>query len=125
MLITGQSVYQAINQVRVEQHLNALSPDVVLVKVANAKAQDMVKWNYFAHRSPRGKNVWSFAGGCKCSVLGENLAKNYSTIESLENAWLVSRGHRENILWRGYRKTGIGIATAKDGTVYVVQIFSN
>ncbi len=34
-----------------------------------------------------------------------------------------SSGHRQNILNRAYRKTGIGAAIATDGQVYVTQVF--
>jgi len=37
--------------------------------------------------------------------------------------WMNSTGHRRNILEKGYEKTGIGIAIAKDDKVYVTQVF--
>ena len=122
--INGQVVYNRINQIREERGIDSLAVDPILVKASQAKAKDMANRGYFSHRSPEGKNMWFFAGSCKCSVLGENLAKKYSTVEALESAWMRSKTHRENLLDASWKKTGIGIATANDGTIYVVQYFS-
>lgn len=127
MLITGQSVYQAINAVRIEHHEKALVPDALLVKAAQEKANDLLKPGCFVHQARGCKSMWSIVRALKGSprVLGNNLAKSYKTVEDLEAAWLRSQTHRENILYKHYRKTGIGIAQAPDGTIYVVQVFSN
>lgn len=37
--------------------------------------------------------------------------------------WMKSSGHRENILDASYDRTGIGVAIAKDGKVYLTQNF--
>lgn len=127
MLVTGQAVYQTINQVRIEHHEKALVPDAMLVKAAQIKANDLLKPGCFAHQAPGCKSMWSIVRALNGSpwVLGNNLAKSYKTVEDLEAAWLRSKTHKANILDRDYRKTGIGIAHAPDGTIYVVQVFSN
>lgn len=122
--INGQVVYNRINQIREERGIDSLAVDPILVKASQAKAKDMATRGYFSHRSPEGKNMWYFAGACKCKVLGENLAKKYSSLEALESAWMRSESHKDNIVYASWKKTGIGIATARDGTTYVVQYFS-
>lgn len=112
-MITGQAIYQAINQVRVEHHEKALSPDVCLVKEANRRAKEVAK--KFAHTGKRF---------CGRSISGENLAKEFKTTWGVKRAWLKSPTHKSNILDRDYRRTGIGIYE-KDGVIYVVQLFSN
>lgn len=118
-------MFQAVNTIRIENHAKALNPDAVLVKAAQAKANDMVKRGYFAHRANDGKNAWYFVQSFKGSpqVLGENLARRFSTNEDLIAAWAKSQTHRDNLLDKGYTKTGIAIAHAPDG-IYVVQFFS-
>jgi uncharacterized protein YkwD len=37
--------------------------------------------------------------------------------------WMESPTHRENILDRSYSSAGVGVATARDGRVYVTQIY--
>lgn len=97
-MISGQAVYLAINQTRVEHHEKALSPDACLVREANRRAKEIA--SKFAHT---GKTY------CNRSVSGENLSKGYKTTESVKSAWLKSPTHRENLLWKDYKRTGIGI----------------
>jgi uncharacterized protein YkwD len=37
--------------------------------------------------------------------------------------WMDSPGHRRNILERNYNRTGLGVAMAADGRVYITQLF--
>jgi uncharacterized protein YkwD len=37
--------------------------------------------------------------------------------------WMDSPGHRQNILDKGYTRTGIGVAVAGDDKVYITQMF--
>jgi len=37
--------------------------------------------------------------------------------------WLDSKGHRGNLLHQDYISTGIGIALADDGSIYITQLF--
>lgn len=112
-MISGQVVYHAINQIRVEQHVKALSPDACLVREANRRAKEIAL--KFAHTGKRF---------CGRSLSGENLAKGFKSMESVQSAWLKSRTHRENLLWKDYRRTGIGLYE-KDSVTYIVQLFSN
>lgn len=112
-MISGQAIYQAINQVRIEHHEKALSPDACLVREANRRAKEVAKNFAHAHKP-----------FCNRSISGENLAKSYKTTESVKGAWLKSPTHRENLLWKDYKRTGIGIYQ-EGGVTYVVQLFSN
>jgi uncharacterized protein YkwD len=42
---------------------------------------------------------------------------------STVNGWMHSSGHRQNILQPSYLKTGLGAAIARDGKVYITQVF--
>lgn len=126
--IRQDTVFQAVNAERAAQSLKPLKQNQELAKAAQAKADDMVKLSYFAHRSPQGKNVWSFIFKTKAlpTVAGENLAKGFKTTESTVTAWMNSPSHRANILDRGYTDAGIGVATGSvngKSVVYVVQVF--
>lgn len=52
----------------------------------------------------------------------ENVAYGEMTAEEVVDGWLHSPGHKKNIEGN-YNLTGIGVAKAKDGTVYYTQIF--
>ena len=55
-------------------------------------------------------------------AVGENVAYGQLTAEKVVKLWLKSPGHRKNIEG-DYNLTGIGIAQAKDGTIFFTQIF--
>ena len=112
-MISGQAVYLAINQARIEHHEKALSPDACLVREANRRAKEIA--SKFAHT---GKTY------CNRSVSGENLAKGYKSMESVKRAWMRSETHKDNLLDRDYKRTGIGIYE-EGGVTYVTQLFSN
>lgn len=62
----------------------------------------------------------------KCSGLtraGENIASGFTSAGAVMRAWMASPGHRRNILRRGYRVIGLGLAVSEDGTRYWVQDF--
>ena len=86
---------------------------------AKAKLFDMLKQDYFAHRTPDGRQPWAFmqAAGYRFQVAAENLAKGYDTEPELQRAWMKSRGHRANILNPLF--TEIGVADA-NGVVVVL-----
>lgn len=116
------------NDDREDQGLHTLTVNPLLVAAAQAKANDMAENGYFAHNSPDGKTPWYWLKGAGYSFTnaGENLAVNFNDSEDVEEAWMESPSHRENIVNEKF--TEIGIATAvgtykgKKAT-FVVQMF--
>ncbi len=110
---------------------NAASPLIInpaLQEAARRKAEDMAAKSYFAHVSPEGLSPWHWfdIAGYKYAAAGENLAVNFTDSVDVENAWMNSTGHRENILNNVYTEIGIAAATgAYKGkeAVFVVQMF--
>ena len=86
---------------------------------ARAKLFDMLRRDYFAHRTPDGRQPWAFmqAAGYAFQIAGENLAKGFDNEPELQRAWMKSRGHRANILNPLF--TEIGVADA-NGIVVVM-----
>jgi tetrahydromethanopterin S-methyltransferase subunit B len=88
----------------------------------------MAEKQYFAHQSPGGHDSWYWLGlvGYDFDYAGENLALDFTESDKVEEAWMNSPLHRDNIVNTNYRE--IGIATV-DGTyqgrptTYVVQFF--
>ncbi len=54
--------------------------------------------------------------------VGENVAKNYSSAESVFNGWLKSASHKKNIE-DTYTHTGISVKKNSKGDLYFTQIF--
>lgn len=108
--------------------LGGLSINPTLVRVAQAKADDMATKEYFAHVSPDGVDSWYWfrQNGYTFLYAGENLAVDFSDSVDVEMAWMNSPTHRANIL--NGRFTEIGIATAQGvfqghQTTFIVQMF--
>lgn len=126
--ITADGVYQAINQQRTQQGVSTLKWNDTLAQAAQAKANDMIAKDYWAHTSPEGKDPWTFIDGTgyQYRVAGENLARNFTSTSSMVDAWLKSPTHRANLLHTAYQETGIAAVTGKMNgkeTVLVVQMF--
>jgi uncharacterized protein YkwD len=116
------------NDDRADEGLATLEPNEALQVAAQMKADHMAELGYFAHDAPDGTTPWEWfqAAGYEYELAGENLAVNFSDSDDVEQAWMNSPKHRENILEQGF--TEIGIATAKgeyegEETVFVVLMF--
>lgn len=126
--ITPEQVIEITNQKRAEQGLPPLKLNGVLSEAARRKAGDMFAFDYWAHRSPSGRDPWSFLKetGYNYLYAGENLARDFMTTDSMVEAWMNSPTHRDNILNGRYQEIGIAVV---DGTLrgaettLVVQLF--
>lgn len=56
------------------------------------------------------------------SAAAENVAYGQLTGKEVVDGWIKSSGHRKNILGN-FNTIGIGVAKARDGTIYFTQIF--
>ena len=56
-------------------------------------------------------------------AMGENIAMGYGTPDEVMDAWMKSKGHRDNILNCEAEAVGIGLARTRDGTPYWTQVF--
>jgi hypothetical protein len=116
------------NQSRKENGLPPLLYNQQLFTAANLKGQDMVSRDYFAHFAPDGTSPWHWfsLAGYTFLFAGENLAINYRSSRAVQNAWMNSPKHRENILDKRFED--IGIATVPSvvddkQVLLVVQMF--
>lgn len=114
--VGSSSLLTATNIARQTQHEPQLAENVLLMRAAQAKANDMVKRDYWSHTTPDGKQPWSFIDktGYKYQVVGENLAYGFSSSDEVIRGWLNSPSHRENLLSGDYQDVGFGIATSQD-----------
>ena len=115
-----------VNKERQTKQVAKLSHDKALSAIAQKKAEDMANNNYFAHQSPTFGSVGQMLDRFKYdwTAYGENIAKGYTTADSVVAGWVNSPGHYKNIMERTFTNIGSGYATDKDGTTYWVHIFS-
>jgi hypothetical protein len=116
------------NKMREERGLKGLTISTALSKAAEAKANDMIEKDYWAHTSPDGKEPWDFiiSSGYDYLYAGENLAVDFNNSESVVNAWYDSSSHRKNLLSDKYTEIGFAVVNGEfEGrkTTIVVQMF--
>lgn len=87
-----------------------------LMNAAQAKANNMVKLNYWSHDTPSGQPPWVFIqkAGYNYHKAGENLAYGFPSSAAVMNAWMHSPDHRANILDNSFTNVGFGIAYSPD-----------
>jgi uncharacterized protein YkwD len=122
-------IFNLVNRERSRAHLGELSWDERLAKVARDYSRRMAREGFFDHYDPNGKTVIDRADrvpGWK--RIGENLFvcddQPYYTTVAIRG-WMKSPTHRTNILDRTWTATGIGIATARDGSIFITQVFTS
>ncbi|MDD4600081.1 hypothetical protein SDC9_14744 [bioreactor metagenome] len=115
---------QLLNADRAKYGLPALKVNSALTGLAERYAQDMINRGYFAHNNPEGQTPFDRmqAAGISYKYAGENLAIN-SSVDAAQVAFMNSSGHRENVLSSNFNEVGIGVRTAPNGSLYVVQEF--
>jgi uncharacterized protein YkwD len=119
-----------INNIRVENGLNALAADGSLNAVAENRSQDLLNRNYFSHYTPEGTNVFDVmrSFGVSYRYAGENLAQSApasaGTTDGFMNAWMNSPTHKANILRAQYTKIGVSMVEI-DSRRIVTTVFTN
>lgn len=125
---TAKDIITATNRARDTRDLHLLTPNPILTRAAQEKANRMVKSHFFNHTEPDGTTYFAriFNAGYRFSAAGENLARNYGSTRTLMRSWLGSAAHRSNILNPQYTNVGVGMAygTYKGETGwFVVEFF--
>ena len=119
-----KEVFDLINAKRTAAGPSALKVDAELQNVARAKAEDMVKNNYFSHTSATYGSPFDMmkSFGVSYKTAGENIAGNSSNTGAV-NAWMNSEGHKANILNSSFNYTGVAVVkSSKYGKIFV-QMF--
>ncbi len=126
--IVPEKLVELTNIRRGDEGVDMLLFNLVLREAAQMKANDMAEKGYFAHTSPEGLTPWYWLDkvGYDYLYAGENLAVNFKESHEVDEAWMRSPTHRDNIINERFEE--IGIATAEgeykgEEATFVVQIF--
>lgn len=125
--ITKENVIDLTNKSRLDNGAAVVVEHPNLTQAAQAKAEDMIKRQYWAHYY-NGEKPWDWMKRANYNYIeaGENLAIDFTDAEAMNQAWLDSQSHRRNMLNGKYQHIGVGIASGwfKDhNTIIVVQMF--
>ena len=121
--------FEATNAVRQENGLASLAWDSELCRMARIHSEKMVRLGFFSHETPDGlrlKDRARAAGIAHFQMLGENIAHNQGLDDPgafAVESWMLSPGHRANILNAKFQQSAVGVFVAPDGTVYLTQEF--
>lgn len=112
-----RQLYNSINKERVRRHRVKLRLSGGLSKVARQHSKNMARKDVLRHRSDLTDGIRG-----EWRVIGENVGYGGS-IRSLHRAFMRSKPHRRNVLYRKYRHVGVGVVRDGDGTLWVTVIF--
>lgn len=117
-------ILERINAIRTENGLPKLTLDSLLTSVAQTKAEDMVKNNYFSHASPKYGTPFEMMqnAGVLYKTAGENIAGN-NNIDDAINSFMASSEHSKNILSNSYNYIGIGLEKSDTYGYVIVLMF--
>jgi uncharacterized protein YkwD len=114
----GRATVCLVNRERAERRLPPLRENPLLAEASLQHSRDMVERRYFEHSTPEGRTVGDrlravgYAQGRSASA-GENIAwgrGREATPEQIVRAWMLSPGHKADILRPAFTEIGIGIA---------------
>jgi uncharacterized protein YkwD len=120
--------FEKTNQKRVENGLNPFVWDADLCRMAREHSENMARQGYFSHETLEGLQLKDRAratGIPRFRVIAENIAYNKGYEDPggfAVERWMISPGHRANILYIGFQASAIGSYVSADGSVYVTQV---
>jgi uncharacterized protein YkwD len=123
-------VFNLVNRERSRARLTGLAWDDRLARLARDYSRQMARDGFFDHYDPEGRTVIDRAESARIrnwSSIGENLFvcdEHEYFARTAIRGWMKSRTHRTNLLDGGWTATGVGIATARDGSIFITQVFT-
>ena len=126
-----REVFNLVNRERSKVRLGNLVWDDRLAKLARDYSRQMAREGFFDHFDGEGRTVTDRALAARIedwSSIGENLfmcEEHPYFASTAVRGWLKSRTHRTNMLDRTWTSTGVGLATARDGSIFITQVFTH
>lgn len=130
--VLEKEISQLVNEEREKQRLSTLIYDSKLELAARQHSKEMGELNYFSHTSPIAKNHEVRDRVRNAGLTEMSMAENIFTIHGyntnvlptkIVEGWMLSPGHRRNILNRDFTHTGVGVTATADGIYYATQVF--
>jgi uncharacterized protein YkwD len=121
--------FEKTNQARAKNGLAPLRWDSQLCRMARTHSEKMARGGFFSHQTPEGLEIKERArqsGILHFRVIGENIAYNKGYDDPggfAVERWMISSGHRANMLYVAFQSSAIGSYVAADGSVYITQVF--
>ena len=117
----GAGSRSLINKARAQVGLGALEVHPGLEAIAQAQADRMAARDAIYH-NPNLK-ADADAAGVNWEWIGENVGVG-PNVAAVHNGFMNSPGHRENVVYPTYNAIGVGLATGKDGSIFVAHAYA-
>lgn len=105
----GKEAFALVNEIRTAAGAEALLWDDELYETAKIRAEEAsIVWS---HTRPDGSH-WSILSE---NLHGENLAKGYKTAQEAVDAWMASKGHKENLLRESFTRGAVAFFSTSNG----------
>jgi uncharacterized protein YkwD len=121
-------IFTQINGERKKHGLGQLRWNEQIADLARRHSRDMADRHYFSHKERDGSMVGKRAD--KANIPWNAVAENIIWFVGMPDpagyatdGWMKSPGHRENILIKGWKQTGVGVMVGPDGSYYITQVF--
>ncbi len=115
-------VLSMVNQTRKDKGLKALMRHDQLVAMARGQSDRMEDRGNIYHNPQLGAEATR--RGLDWERVGENVGMG-PNVDLIEQAFLDSPHHYENIVHPSYNHVGIGVVKGDDGKMYVTQVFAD
>ena len=113
-------VLELVNKERTSRGLSALKMDKDLLDAGMLRAAEL--GIYYSHTRPTGEGCYT----ADPKIMGENIAAGtaffFSEASDVMDLWMLSPGHKQNILTERYKSLGVG-SVQIDEVTYWVQVF--
>ncbi len=126
-----RQLFSLTNQARASAGKRTLRWDATLASIARGRSKDMINRNYFSHSIPGAGNVFDqmSARGYCFKVAGENIGwNNYpdsAATAQIQQMFMGSPGHRENIVGSAWDVAGIGAYKGANGKMMWTVLFAD
>lgn len=125
MSTVRENLLALFNNRRAAIGVPALSLHSTLNQGADRYAEIMAAQNWFSHTRPSGLQWYEWwdryypeSLDYPAEHIGEIIARGQDTTTEVYNAWMASSSHRALIEKSAFRKVGIGLEHASNGTPY-------
>jgi uncharacterized protein YkwD len=112
----AEDIEQRVNDERRARGLPTLVWHEGLADLARQWSEEMIESGY--EHSPESFRRLPEMGG-----IGENILMGYLDAGEAHVGWMLSDGHRQNILTPEYTTIGIGVVCRNDGRIWATQLF--
>ena len=111
-----------INAARKRIRRGSVFPHPELMHVARIRLEEVLAMGFVSHFSMTGLDAgWHTEYRRLPFRVGENVART-RFVETMHASWMLSAGHRANILAKHWTHVGVAVAEA-EGSVWGVQVF--